>query len=48
VSVGEVLQAGDMVGFVADPTKYYSLEGSNLYIAVTKDGVPVDPMSLLP
>lgn len=48
VSVGDVLQAGEVVGFVANPTKYYSEEGTNLYIEVTKDGTPVNPMTLLP
>lgn len=48
VKEGDVLEKGDVVGFVAEPTKYYSLEGTNLYIEVTKDGEPVNPMTLLP
>ena len=35
--------AGDVLGYVANPTKYYSKEGSNLYFAMTKDGKPVYP-----
>ncbi len=35
--------AGDILGYVASPTKYYSKEGSNLYFAMTKDGKPVYP-----
>ena len=35
--------AGDVLGFVANPTKYYAEEGSNLYFAMTKDGQPVYP-----
>ncbi len=35
--------AGDVLGYVASPTKYYSKEGSNLYFAMTKDGKPVYP-----
>lgn len=43
---GAYLEAGDSLGFVSEPTKYYSLEGSNLYFALEKDGVPVDPVEL--
>ncbi len=35
---------GDILGYVASPTMYYSKEGSNLYFAMTKDGKPVYPM----
>lgn len=35
---------GDILGYVANPTMYYSEEGSNLYFAMTKDGEPVYPM----
>ena len=41
---GDYVEAGHVVGFVAEPTKYYSVEGSNLYFALRKDGVPVDPV----
>lgn len=41
---GAYLEAGDTIGFVSEPTKYYSLEGSNLYFALEKDGIPVDPV----
>ena len=37
------IMAGDILGYVASPTKYYSEEGSNLYFAMTKDGKPVYP-----
>ncbi|MCD7751414.1 MAG: M23 family metallopeptidase [Lachnospiraceae bacterium] len=39
--------AGDLLGYVAEPTKYYSLEGANLYFEMTKDGTPVYPMDYL-
>jgi len=35
--------AGDVLGYVAKPTKYYTKEGTNLYFAMTKDGKPVYP-----
>ena len=37
---------GDALGVVNAPTKYYSLEGSNLYFQLTKDGEPVNPEAM--
>ena len=34
-------------GNISAPTKYYSVEGPNLYFAMKKDGVPVDPFEYL-
>lgn len=45
---GAHLDAGDVIGTVAETTKYYSLEGDNLYFALTKDGKAVDPTEYLP
>ena len=42
------MEAGATLGYVSEPTKYYSKEGSNLYFAMTKDGVAVDPLEYLP
>lgn len=47
VSEGSYVNVGDGIGTVAYPTKYYSLEGSNVYFKLTRDGVPVNPMSQL-
>ena len=44
VSVGGYVEIGDIIGKVAAPTKYYSVEGANVYFALTKDGVAVNPM----
>lgn len=41
---GAYIEAGNTIGFVNEPTKYYSLEGSNVYFALEKDGVPIDPV----
>ena len=41
--VGAVVEAGNTIGFVGEPTKYYALEGSNVYFELQKDGIPVDP-----
>lgn len=47
VSEGGFVNKGDIIGSVAAPTKYYSVEGSNVYFKLTKDGVPVNPMTKL-
>lgn len=47
VSEGSYVSVGDNIGTVASPTKYYSLEGTNVYFMLTKDGQPVNPMSKL-
>lgn len=47
VSEGSYVSVGDSIGTVASPTKYYSLEGTNVYFKLTKDGEPVNPMSKL-
>jgi hypothetical protein len=43
VSEGSLIEAGTLLGYVAAPTKYYSLEGSNLYFALTCNNTPVNP-----
>ncbi len=45
---GAHLEAGDVIGVVAEPTKYYSVEGTNLYFELKKDGDPADPTEYLP
>lgn len=47
VSEGSYVSVGDGIGTVAYPTKYYSVEGSNVYFKLTKDGEPLNPMSKL-
>lgn len=47
VKEGASVKEGDIMGYVSEPTKYYSVEGSNLYFAMTKDGEPIDPMNYL-
>lgn len=47
VSEGSYVSVGDGIGTVATPTKYYSLEGTNVYFKLTKDGEPVNPMTKL-
>lgn len=47
VEVGDTLEEGQVLGCLADPTKYYVLEGSNLYFKVLQDGKAINPMLLL-
>lgn len=47
VSEGSYVSMGDMIAQVAAPTKYYSVEGTNVYFMLTKDGEPVNPMTRL-
>lgn len=45
VAEGDRVSVGDLIGKVASPTIYYSEEGSNVYLKLTKDGTPVDPLT---
>lgn len=47
VKEGQYLEQGDLIGYLSQPTKYYSLEGTNLYFEILKDGVPVNPMDFM-
>lgn len=47
-AVGDMVESGQVVGYVSEPTKYYSVEGSNVYFQMLKDGVPIDPEEVLP
>lgn len=46
-STGDYVENGEILGYINEPTKYYSVEGSNLFFELQKDGVPVDPMGYL-
>ncbi len=45
--VGDVVETGQLLGYVSEPTKYYSEEGSNLYFEMKHEGEPVDPFLYL-
>lgn len=47
VKVGDLVEEGQALAKVAEPTIYYSLEGSNLYFQVLQDGETVNPLLLL-
>ena len=44
---GEYLEAGQILGYVSEPTKYYSVEGVNLYFQLQKQGEAVDPLDYM-
>lgn len=44
---GEYLEKGQLIGYLAEPTKYYSIEGSNLFFEVKHGEEPVDPLNYL-
>ena len=44
---GEYLEQGQVLGYVAEPTKYYTIEGSNVFFELTQDGKAIDPMGYL-
>lgn len=46
-SPGDILEKGQVIGKVAAPTDYYTLEGCNLYVQLEKDKKSVDPMKYL-
>ena len=48
VKADDVVAAGTVLGYVSEPTKYYTKEGANLYFAMTKDGESIDPVLYLP
>ena len=42
---GDYMNVGDIVGTVAAPTKYFAVEGANVYFKLTQNGEPVDPLN---
>lgn len=46
VSLNSYVDAGETIAAVAAPTKYYSVEGSNLYLKLTMEDTPVNPEPL--
>ena len=45
---GDMVEAGQVIGYISEPTKYYSTEGSNLYFELQKNGKAVNPKEYLP
>lgn len=47
VSEGSIVESGEIIGYIGEVTKYYSVEGTNLYFAVTKNDVPQNPFDYM-
>ncbi len=47
LKVGDLVNEGEVIGTVNAPTKYYSIEGSNLYFMVKENDQTINPMLLL-
>lgn len=47
VHVGDTVEAKTVLGYLSEPTKYYSVEGCNLYFEMRKDGQPINPNDFL-
>lgn len=47
INIGSAVKKGDIIGEVSEPTKYYSVEGSNLYFKLEKDSQSKDPLNYL-
>lgn len=45
IEQGDKVSKGQIIGYVAAPTKYYSLEGTNIYFKLEKDGESVNPIT---
>jgi len=47
LKVGDILEEGECIGTVATPTRYYSMEGANLYFQVMEGAQSINPTELL-
>lgn len=47
VSVGQIVEVGEVLGKAAQPTKYYVVEGPNIYVEMRHQQVPVDPLDYI-
>ncbi len=47
VNKGDFIEKNDLIGYVSTPTDYYSVEGPNLYLKLTENGNPVNPLDHL-
>ena len=47
VSVGQIVEQGQVLGVVAQPTKYYVVEGPNIYLEMRYQQAPIDPLDYI-
>lgn len=47
VAMGDEVKAGDIIGYISEPTKYYVTEGSHLYFRMMNGETAVDPLDYI-
>ena len=47
LSKGNIVEKGEVLGYVSETTKYYSVEGCNLYFEMTLDDAPINPFDFM-
>ncbi len=47
VTAGKVVEAGEVIGYVSAPSRYYSVEGPNLYLQMVRGNQTTNPMEYL-
>lgn len=47
VAVGDYVEAGQVIAYVAKPSSYYTKEGDNLYFALSKKDEKIDPLNYI-
>ena len=46
-AAGDYLEQGQVLGYVSEPTKYYSVEGVNVFFKLQDQGQMVDPLDFM-
>lgn len=46
-ATGDIVEKDDVIGYISEPTKYYSIEGPNLYYQVLKDNQSKNPFDFM-
>ena len=47
VAIGDYVDRGGALGYLGEPTKYFTMEGPNLYFKMMKDEEPVNPLNFM-
>lgn len=47
VTANEYIKEGQVLGYVAEPTKYYSVEGANIYFELKHEDKAIDPLDYM-
>lgn len=45
IKENEYVKEGQVLGYVAEPTKYYSVEGANIFFELTHEDKAIDPLN---